>query len=98
MSWYVKPIKSSYTWGHYRDEVTAISQKTTAAPWLWNSFEAAEDEGGGSSITYLEDTNVEAPVSNFDHASSTASAPLFGASSDTVANTMAVIVDFFPSY
>ena len=98
LSWCVKSMRSSYVWGDYQEEVTAISQNTTAGPWPWDSFEVPEDEGGGTSITYLENVNIEAPVSSSNRTNTTFFPETFGASNVTVAHTMAIFDDFFPSY
>lgn len=98
LSWCVKSIKSSYAWGSYHEEVTAISQNTTAGPWAWDSFEVPGNEGGGWYITYLEDVNVEPPASGLGRSTSIAPQQPFGVSNGSVQHAMAIFDDFFPSY
>lgn len=98
LSWCVKTIKSTYTWGDYQEEVTATSQNTTAGPWAWDSFEVPEEEGGGWYVTYLEEINVEAPISSLSRTNNTTPTQSFGAGNGTAANMMAIFDDFFPSY
>ena len=35
LAWCVESIQSSYAWGDYKEEVTAIHQNTTSGPWPW---------------------------------------------------------------
>ncbi|UPX15493.1 uncharacterized protein EKO05_0005939 [Ascochyta rabiei] len=96
--WCVKSIKSSYVWGNYHEEVTAILQNKTAGPWPWESFEVPEEEGGGSFTTYLENITIEAPISSLSRTNLTTPAESFGASNLTAYDAMAIFDDFFPSY
>lgn len=98
ISWCVKSIQSSYAWGSYHEEVTAVARNTTPGPWPWDSFEVPEDEGGGRFVTYLEDINTEPPVSRSDRDSYSATQQHFGADTGTVEKAMAIFDDFFPSY
>ncbi|KAJ4381545.1 hypothetical protein N0V86_002905 [Didymella sp. IMI 355093] len=98
LSWCVKTIKSSYAWGSYQEEVTAVARNTTPGPSPWDSFEVPEDEGGGWFATYQEDINIESPASSLGRDSSVPTQQQFGADTGTVEKAMAIFDDFFPSY
>ncbi|KAF3006856.1 hypothetical protein E8E13_010804 [Curvularia kusanoi] len=97
LTWCVKSIRSSYVWGSYREEVTAVLQNTTSGPWPWSSFQIPEEKGGGVYVTYLEDPTIEIPVPVDTLDSFTASTHSFGSSSLTAGNVMSNFDDWFPS-
>ncbi|KAF1845120.1 uncharacterized protein K460DRAFT_376610 [Cucurbitaria berberidis CBS 394.84] len=91
LSWCVKSIKSSYSWGGYSEEVTGSITNTTAGPYPWTTRFIESTAVNGTDIYYSENINI-VPGSIDDTALS------YGVSNKTMSETVAVFDDVFPSF
>jgi hypothetical protein len=93
LSWCVKTMESSYTWGGYSEKVIDSVFNTTSGPFPWLAFPYETETENGTDIYYLEDISirVEEPTGDGELAN-------FGTSNDTAISMQQGFLDIFPAY
>ncbi|KAJ4394984.1 hypothetical protein N0V91_011131 [Didymella pomorum] len=96
LAWCVQNIRSSYEWGKYSENITAVHLETTSKPseWPWTTFEADT----GTFIVYTQNLTLEPPGSFADRSNSSLFDATYGIDNTTMANIMNVFDDIFPSF
>lgn len=94
LSWCVQTIKSTYDWGKYSENITTTYLNTPKepGPWPWETFEVAS----GTFLLYTQ--NVTIQPDRRETSGATISNPAYELNNVTVANTMNMFDDIFPSY
>ncbi|KAH5221211.1 hypothetical protein HBH68_037640 [Parastagonospora nodorum] len=95
LSWCVQTIKSSYDWGRYSENITSTRLNTGNGPysWPWETFET----DAGPFLIYAQNVTIDPPeikdsIRKYPVANAT-----YRIDNITIANTMMLFDDFFPS-
>jgi hypothetical protein len=93
LSWCVKTMKSSYTWGGYSEEVVDAVFNTTSGPFPWQATPYEDETGNYTDILYMENITIKAEDSIGDPEPAH-----FGVSNATALSIMQGFTDIFPAY
>jgi hypothetical protein len=87
LSWCVKTLRSSYSWGTYEEVVEDTFFNTTKTKYPWT----AEAEKDGMTTTYDSNITIYPPTEAHDGQG-------YGVSNDTIFNTVIILDAVFPSF
>lgn len=95
ISWCVKTIKSSYSWGEYSEEILETHVNTTAGPFPWQTMalDPSIEATNGTQIFYADDIHIHVHSSSTDQ-----DMVSYGTSNNTAFSIMMVFDDMFPSF
>jgi len=93
LSWCVKTMSSSYTWGRYNEEVVDTVFNTTAGPFPWEAYPYQTEVENGTDIFYMENITIKAEEFTGDGKLAN-----FGTSNGTALALMQGFTDIFPAY
>jgi hypothetical protein len=92
LSWCVETLRSTHTYGIYKEEVVAVHTNTTAGPFPWMTKPFSTPATNGTEMDYIENIEISVDPAIGDNQSS------FGMSNDTAFNIMTIFNDVFPSF
>jgi hypothetical protein len=94
LSWCIQTIKSTYDWGKYSENITSthLNIPQVPGPWPWETFEVES----GTFLLYTQ--NVTVQPERPEGSNTTIFNRAYELSNITVANTMNMFDDIFPSY
>ncbi|KAI4642985.1 hypothetical protein J4E93_007054 [Alternaria ventricosa] len=93
LSWCVKTMSSSYTWGGYNEEVVDTVFNTTSGPFPWEAYPYQTEVENGTDIFYMENITIKAGEFTGDGKLAN-----FGTSNNTALALMQGFTDIFPAY
>ncbi|CAA9956483.1 DUF3176 domain containing protein [Pyrenophora teres f. maculata] len=93
ISWCVKKMQSSYTWGGYVEHVISTTLNTTGGPFPWLAIDSQDEEGNFTDMFYLE--NVTITVATTEDGREVSE---FGLFNDTASTVIQGFNDIFPSF
>jgi hypothetical protein len=93
LSWCVKTMSSSYTWGRYSEEIVDTVVNTTSGPFPWEAYPYETEVENGTDIFYMENITIKAE--DFGVHGELAD---FGTSNATALAMMQGFTDIFPAY
>ncbi|KAE8836662.1 hypothetical protein HRS9139_04760 [Pyrenophora teres f. teres] len=93
ISWCVKKMQSSYTWGGYVEHVISTTLNTTGGPFPWLAIDSQDEEGNFTDMFYLE--NVTITVATPEDGREVSE---FGLFNDTASTVIQGFNDIFPSF
>ena len=85
LTWCVKTIQSSFTWGGYTEEVVSTHFNTTTGPFAWNATPGIDETGNYTDIFYRESVNIDFRST------------IYGVSNNTASETIVGFQDVFPA-
>ncbi|KAI4943224.1 hypothetical protein J4E91_009664 [Alternaria rosae] len=93
LSWCVKTMSSSYTWGGYNEEVVDTVFNTTSGSFPWEAYPYQTEVENGTDIFYMENITIKAEEFTGDGTLAN-----FGTSNGTALALMQGFTDIFPAY
>jgi hypothetical protein len=88
LSWCVKTLRSSYSWGVYEESVEETFSNTTEAPYPWSTISHPEQKI--TETNYHGNISIYAPDMSRDE-------PAYGLSNDTILQFVLLFDEVFPS-
>jgi len=92
LSWCVKTIESSYSYGEYEEVVSETHVNTTAGPFPWVGIPFVDEMGSGTDIFYMQNITVDGTTSAGRSISG------YGLSNTTAYMVIQSFIDIFPSF
>jgi len=88
LSWCVRTLRSSYSWGIYEETVENVFYNTTDTPYPWSTIYRPDQDV--TETTYVGDINIYTPDMGRD-------GPGYGVINDTMADLVFIFDQVFPS-
>jgi hypothetical protein len=89
LTWCVKTMNSSYSWGSYKEDVIHETINTTTGPSPWDAQPFIGTDFNGTDMYYRQNVTIDAPNLNNS---------IFGVSNDTAMYTIRILDEFLPSW
>lgn len=85
LTWCVKTVQSSFTWGGYVEEIVSTHFNTTTGNFAWNATPGYDESGNYTDIYYREPVNIDFRST------------IYGVSNSTASETIVGFQDVFPA-